>query len=198
MQASKAITDFWRMFELRREALAQVTSGDDPVYDELLEQLQHIHAGLYFQLSTHPGDRELIITAEGDSSLFALVDSIVAAAPATNGWKFLALRPKLGLPKTVQWEGYTVKLAEVRFQPLSDPETGELGLQLLIPGLNEENAEDVHNALLRALDHGLGEREFAETIQFTDVAALEESADETLALTDLEGFIEWHRKKASH
>jgi len=198
MQASQTITKFWQLFERRHEALAKISSADDPVYDELLGQLQQIDEGLFFEFSTSPGDCELIITAEGDSDLFDLVDSIVEAAPATEGWTFFALKPKLGFPETVQWEGYTVNIAEVRFESLSDPETGEFGLRLLVPGLSDEQAEDAHNALLRALDHALGERAFADTIQFTDVAPLETATGKNIALTELEHFIEWRKKQLSH
>jgi hypothetical protein len=195
MQASSAITKFWQLFERRHAALAQIESADDPVYDELLEQLQQIDEGLFFEFSAEPGDCELIITAEGDSDLFDLVDSIVDAAPPTDGWTFIALKPKLGFPETVQWDGYTVNVAEVRFESLSDPETGEFGLRLLVPGLTDEHAEDAHNALLRALDHALGERAFAETIQFTDVSPLETAKGKNIPLKDLKQFIEWRKQQ---
>lgn len=195
MQASNSITKFWQLFARRHAALAQIDSADDPVYDELLEQLQQIDEGLFFEFSAEPGDCELIITAEGNSDLFDLVDSIVDAAPPTDGWTFIALKPKLGFPETVQWDGYVINIAEVRFESLCDPETGEFGVRLLVPGLSEEHTEDAHNALLRALDHALGERAFAETIQFTDVAPLETATGKSIALTDLEQFIEWRRKQ---
>lgn len=194
MTNSKAIADFWRLFQRRCGALAQLSSADDPVYDELLEQLQRIDPGLFFEFSAEPDDCELIITAEGDRSLFDLVDALVAAAPETPGWRFHALKPKLGFPETAEWEGYEVDIDEVVFLPLSSDDPDELGLRLLVPGLSADDAENAHNALLRAIDHGLGEREFAEAIQHTEVAPLDAPADEHIPLVELESFISSRQK----
>jgi hypothetical protein len=197
MSNSKTISEFWRSFQKNSEALSQIDTADDPVYDELLERLQQIDAGLYFEFSAQPGQCELLITADGDRTLFACVDDIVSAAPQVKGWKIFALKPKLGFPETVEWEGFKISIAEVVFDPM-DSEDGELGLRLLIPKLNEEDFEDAHNGLLRAIDHGLGEREFSESIQHTEVAALEGPASEYIPLTDLESFIQWRKKQRDH
>lgn len=198
MSASQAIADFWRLFEERCGALAQISTADDPVYDELLDQLQQIDAGLFFEFSTEPGNCEFIITAEGDRSLFSVVDSVILAAPQTSGWGFFALKPKLGFPESVEWEGCKINIADVQFDPLSEDGSAELGLRLLVPGLSDQEAESVHSGLLRAIDHGLGERAFAEAIQYTEVAALDGPADEYIPLVDLESFIQWHRKRRDH
>lgn len=197
MHSKSSIAEFWQSFELNAAKLAQARSADTPVYDELLDTLQEIHEGLFIEFSTSPGECELIITAEGEKSLFPLVEQIVAAAPAVKGWKIFALKPKLGFPELIQWEGYQLSIEEVVFDPMEN-ETGELGLFLLVPNLADEDAQNAHDALLRAIDHGLGEREFAEAVAFTEIAALEESADEFISLTDLESFIEWRRKQRSN
>ena len=106
-----------------------------------------------------------------------------------------ALKPKLGFPESVEWEGHKINVADVVFDPLSEGESDDLGLRLLVPGMKDEQAEKVHNGLLRAIDHGLGEREFAESVQYTEIAALEGSADEYIPLADLESFIQWRKKR---
>lgn len=191
------IVAFWDAFELNAAELAQASSADTPVYDELLDMLQEIHEGLFIEFSTSPGECELIITAEGEKALFPLVEEITAAAPAVDGWRIFALKPKLGFPEFIQWEGYQLSIEDVVFDSMEN-ESGELGLFLLVPDLADEDADNAHDALLRAIDHGLGEREFAEAVAFTEIAALEESADEFISLTDLESFIEWRRKQRSN
>jgi hypothetical protein len=195
MTRTKAITVFWSLFAKRADALARIRSADEPVYDELLDQIQTIDPGLFVEFSAQPGSCELIITAEGDSSLFPLVDAVVSAAPQLDGWQFFALKPKLGFPKSVVWEGYEVSIADVVFEPLSASGSDDLGLRLLVPGLDEGDRDRAHNGLLRALDHGLGERAFAQAVQHTEVATLEGPADEHIPLEDLERFIEWRRKR---
>jgi hypothetical protein len=195
MKTSRLIADFWRLFTEKSSALERTGSADEPVYDELLEQLQRIDPGLFLEFSSVPGDCELIITAEGDRSLFGLVDFIVSAAPRISGWRVLALRPKLGFPESVEWEGLQVIIADVVFEPLSEQESDDVGLRLLVPGISEADMENAHNALLRALDHGLGERELARAVQYTKVAPLLEPADEYIPLADLETFIQWRSKR---
>ena len=191
-----AVKGFWAEFQKHAEALRRSHSADTQVYDHLLEQLQKIGEGLFLVFSSGPGEAELIITAEGDAALFPLVESVVQDAPAVPGWKIFALKPQRGFPETARWEGYEVAIEDVMFQPL-ESESGGLGLQLLIPGLTPEREDDAHNALLRALDHGLGERQFAEAIAHTEVAALTGPADEYIPLADLEQFIEWRRRSSS-
>jgi hypothetical protein len=65
--------------------------------------------------------------------------------------------------------------------------------------LSTESGElqDAHNAILRAIDSGLGEERHATSIHHTEVLALPEGADtsELIALTKLDAFIEWRAKR---
>jgi len=85
----------------------------------------------------------------------------------------------------------------VVFDPLERKDSEDLGLRILVPGLTPENVKDAHNAILRALDHGLGERAFAECVQYTEVLPSPEdaSAEDYIRLTELENYINWRKKK---
>jgi hypothetical protein len=194
---SQAIAKFWYLFQQQSSKLGAISSADHSVYDLILDQLQKIHPKLYFEFSLGPGTSELIITAEGDSSLFPLVDAIVASAPKIPSWSVLSLKPKLGFPNTTTWEGITVNIADVVFDPLEREASKDLGLRIFVPGLAREHSEDSHNALLRALDHALGERNFAESVQYTEVLPLpgDASAEDYIPLTELENYINWRKKK---
>ena len=193
MTSSNAVSEFWNLFVESAVALSQLNTADDPLYIELLEKLKEINSALFFEFSTQPENCELIITAEGDRDLFACVEDIVSAAPKVNGWTIFALKPKLGFPKTTTWEGYEISIADVVFEPLKN-KTNDLGLRLFISGLNELDVEHAHQGLLRAIDHGLGEREFAESIQYIEVVALNESSSKYIPLTELEKYIQWRKK----
>lgn len=194
----QAISGFWHAFQNHAGALAAASSADDPVYDLLLDRLQQIHPGLYFEFSSDPGSSEIIITAEGDSSLFPLVESIVASAPVIAGWSVISLKPKLGFPVTTTWKGFTVAIADVVFEPLEREGSEKLGVRMYVPGIGPESTEDAHNALLRALDHALGERQFAESVQHTEAHPLPADAgvNDHLPLTQLEDYIRWRKKKS--
>ncbi len=77
------------------------------------------------------------------------------------------------------------------FEPLEREGSNDLGLRMYVPGLAAEHVDDAHNALLRALDHGLGEREFAEAVQYTEVLPLPKgaSAEEYFPLTKLGDYV---------
>jgi hypothetical protein len=193
-----AIVEFWDLFRLRAAALAAIESADDPTYDELLEKLHRIDPGLYFELSSNPGACELIVTAEGERDLFPLARTVVGAAPMVDGWTIQALKPKLGFPVTTQWENLTLVIADIAFDPV-ECDGGKLGLRIFVPGLDPKDAEDAHNALLRAMDHGLGEEMFAEAIQGTEVHPMPAGATASnfIPLVELEAFVRWRERKRS-
>jgi hypothetical protein len=80
----------------------------------------------------------------------------------------------------------------VVFDPL-ERDGSDLGLRIFVPGIEGKDVEDAHNAVLRALDHGLGEEKFADKVQFTEVRTLppDAAATDYIPLRDLEKFIEW-------
>jgi hypothetical protein len=180
-----AIVEFWDLFRLRAAALAAIESADDPTYDELLEKLHRIDPGLYFELSSNPGACELIVTAEGERDLFPLARTVVGAAPMVDGWTIQAIKPKL-------------VIADIAFDPV-ECDGGKLGLRIFVPGLDPKDAEDAHNALLRAMDHGLGEEMFAEAIQGTEVHPMPAGATASnfIPLVELEAFVRWRERKRS-
>jgi hypothetical protein len=191
-QVASAIPDFWALFRQRAADLGETESADTAVYDELLERLHRIDPGLYLEYSVNAGASELIVTAEGDRSLFQLARSVVAAAPVIEGWTMHALKPQIGFPVSVRWGQVQLRMADVEFDPL-EGESGELGLRMFVPGISDSDVNDAHNALLRALDHGLGEEAFAEKIQFTEVRLrpADQLAAELIPLTELSAFIKW-------
>jgi hypothetical protein len=191
------IAAFWRLFSDLAPRLARAADANDPGYDRLLDGLHQLDAGLYFELAGEPGGCELIITAEGERELFPLARQIVAQAPPIPGWTIQALKPKLGFPLTGQWGAVTVKAEDVFFEPLENA-AGQLGLGLLVAGITDDDVDDAHNAVLRMLDHGLGEEGLAETIAGTKLAPLpaEAAREDLIALTDLPAFLDWRHRNA--
>jgi hypothetical protein len=198
MSTATAIADFWHLFATLSKQLADLTSADDPAYDQLLKQLHRVDPGLFLELATDPGHLELVVTADGNADLFELAEKVVQAAPPLDGWEFVALKPKMGFPETVSWEGVSINIEDVVFDPSTPEQSNELVLRLLVPGITEQEVDSAHNALLRALDQALGEREFAANVQYTEVEPLLEPADDYIPLLKLEEFLKWHNKKRGH
>jgi hypothetical protein len=197
---SNGVIEFWRAFSAEASALASAPSTESPVYDGLLEELQRIHPDLYLEFCVEPGACELIVTADGDKALFGLAREVVAAAPQIVGWRIRALRPRLGFPSVVTWNETVLELAEVVFEPLERKDSNALGLRIMVPGLHDVDAEDAHNAILRAMDHGLGEEHFAESVQHTELCSLPAGVppDRFIPITSLEEFIQWRASRNAH
>lgn len=187
---------FWSLFRERAMHLARVESADNAVYDELLEKLQEIEPGLFIEFSASQPECELIITADGDRALFAAARAAVAQAPRLDGWTIQALKPRLGMPATAAWEGVTVEIDKVVFEPLQADDSDQ-GLRIYVPGLAQADVDAVHRALLMALDHALGEERFALGIQFTEVLPMPAGFDPDahIPLRDLEQFMDWRDRR---
>jgi hypothetical protein len=192
-EASSAIAEFWKVFEACEARLALAESAVDSAYEVLLAKLHEIDSGLYLEFCSDPTESELIVTADGDRSLFPLVREIVAAAPTLRGWTIRALKPKLGFPTTVSWDDLTIRIEEVVFAPLENEGTEDFGLRLFVPGIRPADTDNAHSAMLRALDHGLGEEKLAQAVHFTEVRPLPEEAEpaDFIPLVELETFLEW-------
>ena len=187
---------FWSLFRQRATQLAGAESADDAVYDELLDKLHEIEPGLFIEFSAGRPECELIITADGDRKLFPAARAAVAQAPRLDGWTIQALKPRLGMPATAAWEGVTVKIDEVVFEPLQADDADQ-GLRIYVPALDQADVVAAHNALLRALDHALGEERFALGVQFTEVLPMPENFDPEahIPLRDLERFMDWRDRR---
>lgn len=187
---------FWSLFRERAVHLARAESADDAVYDELLDKLQEIEPGLFVEFSASQAECELIITADGDQDLFPAARAAVAQAPRIDGWTIQALKPRLGMPATASWKGVTVEIDEVVFEPLQTDDSDQ-GLRIYVPALEQADVAAAHNALLRALDHALGEERFALGVQFTEVVPMPENFDPEahIPLRDLERFMDWRDRR---
>jgi hypothetical protein len=88
-------------------------------------------------------------------------------------------------------------VSAVVLDPVERRDGRGLDLRILIPGLNPGDSEDAHNAVLRAMDHGIGEEQLAESVQGTEVRPLPQGAaqGELVPLTELDAFLEWRSRK---
>ena len=187
---------FWALFRHRAMDLARSKSADDPVYDELLEKLQEVEPGLYLEFSAGQSPCELIVTADGNQELFPVARVAVGQAPRVDGWTIQALKPRLGIPKTVTWNRVTVRIDELVFETLQGDDSS-LGLRIFVPGLEPADVDAAHNALLRALDHALGEERLAMSVQGTEVLPMPANfnPEAHIPLRDLEQFMDWRDRR---
>ena len=125
---------------------------------------------------------ELIISANGNPYLFKEVELLVHYAPAIERWKITAfLQPeqnidkyKNGTDKPIEYYGITLKISEMYFLPLENLENANhLGIRVYLKNyiLHKHNPR-LKEAVYTHIEHLVGEKAFANDINFIDLAQL--------------------------
>lgn len=193
-----AIARFWTWFRANHARLKAMSDADHPFWDTVLAQLQLVHRGLRFEMSDPVrGRREFVITAEGNSKLFPLVDAMVAAAPSMETWTVVALKPAMGFHFTHRYEGVLYDPRTMWFLPLATQGNPDaLGLRIGIPSLRELDQDAAEFAVTIILETGLGERERAADIQHVEVVRLptDPAKGGYIELPELTAYIAWRKR----
>jgi hypothetical protein len=89
-----------------------------------------------------------------------------------------------------------IEIDEGVFEPLRADESDQ-GLRMYVQGLEQADVEAAHNALLRALDHALGEEWLALGVPFTEVLPMPAIFDSEapIPLHGLERFMDWRDRR---
>ena len=174
-------TTFWTWFRGFASRLP-----DGPLPEHMLE------------LSTNAPDKELILTAQGDLTVFPEVEAMIDAAPDLDGWTFIALKPALGFHFTHRDNGIALNAAELWFLPLkskSDPHA--LAVCLGVPDAEVVFDRQTVDTAFTILETGIGERSCATDIQHVTVDDLPDDppAHGYIPLLKLADYIEWHKAK---
>ena len=196
---NQAIEDFWRWFSEAKSSFELLAETEDPLWDFALGKLKTIDEGLWFELSDlDVTPREFIITAEGISELFPLVEEIVQKSPKDPNWKFVALKPPLGFDFVTEYEGIQVDPKDLWFLPLdSGTISSVLELRIGVRSYEPEKQEAVSSATLLILDTALGERIASQEIHVVEVCALPASPEKEgyFALPELPAYLAWRKRE---
>jgi hypothetical protein len=213
MPDDTTVSRFWAWFRANDAKLREMSTEDDPLWDIALAQLQRVNKGLRFEMSDpHKGRRDFVITAQGDKTLFPLVDSMVVAAPRMDDWTIVALNPAKGFDIVVDVEGVKYDPKSIWFLPLDDvrhppdPQArwsignlfpGDFGIRFGVPGLRDEDHDGAAFAAARILEAVLGERERAVAVQYVEIARLpiDPAQDGFIRLLELAAYIATHRRR---
>jgi len=180
---------------------------DQEEKDRLLDDfLTHLHLfcdHLFFEIggAQPEAKQEVIITADGDLDYFAKVEELIACAPKSDDWDFIAFIPPREVDFSVEYEDLIIEPQDVHFLPLEDPdEPGSICIRL---GL--KNYEDIaDNKWLRPccfklIDAVLGEKVFAEDIKHIEIDQLPDEPSEAgfLPLEKLPSYVAWHKTQGT-
>jgi hypothetical protein len=186
--------NFWQWFMANGNVLKDRHHPDrEALTDELLERLQRVSEGLWFEMGIRPdGTGHLIVSAEGDADFFPDVAALVEAAPAMEGWDVTAFKPARGFGFVLNRSGIAVDPGQVRFAALSDPDDPDFfGIEVGYPHYNPEREDDFLDATYTMLEVGIGELDLAEHVHHVQVGPLPEDPESAgyLALDNLHEFL---------
>jgi hypothetical protein len=198
----EAAQEFWRWFTKNQRRFRNVEVPEkEALLDEIQEHLHEYCPDLYFEIGGMPGETtELIITAEGKQALFALVEDLIARAPALEGWSFIAFKPPHGFDFVTRYGRATVDPETCWFLPLESPsEPNRVGLRVGCPNYDATLKSDFGNAVLVVLDTALGELRAAREIAGVEVVAAPQAPEDEgfIELVELARYLDWWMARRS-
>jgi hypothetical protein len=140
---------------------------------------------------------ELIFTAEGDPALIPLVEDFVAAAPHVEGWKFIALKPRMDINNiSIEIDGYKFNAETIGFYDDSDPAfPDEVVIAVVHNDLSEENAPVVMTGTCLFIENSLGELACRTQLDSMQIIRREDAKKELIPICKLESFLLWRHKE---
>jgi hypothetical protein len=156
--ASKA-ERFWTWFA-RESGRFSVASGySEAMFDEITAEVQRYSKGVHVMLGGGSnGERELVLTTEGNPDYIDAVRDLVRAAPEIPGWTVTAFKPPQGFEFAIRIIERDIDATTLRFRraPDLDSEDG-LGIEVFFPDYDPKQEEAFTFAAYIILDMGLGE-----------------------------------------
>lgn len=164
------IDRFWEWFtELEETIFTNIETDPEHYAFAIHERLTSIHPDLVFDIPFEmvQGKREFIVSADGDASLFGLVEQIVGSAPTFENWIIHNLRPRTNQQdQAIDLDGLYLEYEDI-FYTIEEDEL-PLSLTIYIRNYDPEDNRYVHGYFL-LLDTLLGEHD---AVTYTETIAI--------------------------
>lgn len=183
------IQAFWQWFDSHKHEFENLSADNQEAHiNLLLEKLQQIEPGLSVEISGEV--QEIIISAEGDTTKFALVEEIVSKAPPLEEWDVTAFRQPSLEDFTLQYENIELTPSELYFLPVE--ENDKLDIIVYGLGFREYNYNKLAHYGMIMLDKVMGEYNAATKVRYYDFKDLEEAknSDDLVPLLQINDYIE--------
>ena len=181
-----AIKEFWKYFEDNKFVFRILNEVEKTVQREKIAQLHRLinvfHPHLGFLIKLDKVIPELIITAYGNPYMFKSVELLVKFAPKIECWKITAfLQPsnvhsqiEAGTDQSFYYYGIKLKISEMRFIAFPTENNPCLvSIDLYIPiSATLENQNIIRGVVYLILEHLLGEKAFANEINYIHIREL--------------------------
>ncbi len=198
----KVLADnFWKWFASNKDRFSTILDDSEKVQqflDELIGNMKPFNR--WFKALAGPYEKnksELIITSDGDISLFCKVEDLVNAAPPFDDWLITAHKPPLGLDKvSIKMYDREFSSSNMKFYPYVDANyPDEINIILVHPEFNSEEKGKFQSAGIIFLENALGELNTATLIDSYEVKGMPGDDIELIPLDKLEEYLRWREKE---
>lgn len=180
------ITNFWNHFKENNFVFLLMTEIPKEELTKRFTKLNNLlcsfNKDLNVIIKNSKHKSELIITANGNPYLFKEVELLIHYAPIVERWKITAfLQPEQntakygnGTDKPIEYYGINLKISEMYFRPLENLENpNHLGIKVYLKNyiLHKHNPR-LREAVYTHIEHLIGEKAFANDINFIDLDQL--------------------------
>jgi hypothetical protein len=191
---------FWSWFLEQRHRLLRFRSGfDDPLLDEIQNELHQFCEHLWFEIGGHPsGPLEFVVSAEGNSAYFDQVNLLVSQAPHLEGIEIVAFKQPQGFDFVTTYEGADIDPSACWFLPLvSSRKPGLVALRVGCPMFGSVPESTLESGLYIVVETGLGELVAGQRIAFIEACELPADPERKgfFPLKELAEYISWHSRR---
>lgn len=186
-----AIKEFWVWFATNAASL-QADKDMRAVMEKISAELAKIDKGVFAEIGADKKSRTLVLSADGNKSLFPIVQALYAARPKVAGWNVVAFRQRndQGELKDMKFEMAGKQYDATMITFVAQPGLQKLDIVLYSP--SEDVSEPVKSMMMIMLDHTIGEYDTETKIGGIDFLPKSKAPNGAQSLSALPGVVDKH------
>lgn len=196
------IEDFWNWFMANENHFYRILVSQNNIQDAFVipvaNKLEALQPGCFLLAGMKSEETaELILTSDGNVTLFYFIDELVAAAPQLSKWKFTAGKPSRSM------EDVGIRMGDLAFHhpklsfyaEVDDDYPDWISLCVIHEDATAENIDAIAQGVHIYLDLLLGEEHYATLIDEVKALLPEEAEADLVAMEKLKDFLLWREKE---
>lgn len=201
-QPIETVNDFWKYFEAHAATFHKVVQEHKNIHTEFLDKigakLSQLSEGIFYLTGMYDDNTaELILTPDGNITMVAFIEDLVAAAPNIPNWRFTALKPSSSIENTnISMDGFDFSKDTLFFYENSNEEyPDEIDITMVHKDYSEANERPIVSGIYIFLDNYLGELNAIADIDGMSFANLETATEELVPIEKLKAYLNWRKKE---
>jgi len=179
------IDAFWSWFRDHAAELRAVKDLEKTMGTVSLE-IAKVNPDVFGEIGAQGDDRLLVLSADGRSELFGIVQAMFAARPTVPGWKIVAFRQRdpgmqIAMGKT-QLDAQVIKFTA------KPGDGGKLDVQVFVPGA--ATVDEMRQVGFVVMDHTVGEFDMGTKVGNVDFAPIKDAPATAKPLAEMPALVD--------